>query len=326
MSYKIEKISGFNFIKITHNNFEVTFSDLGASIYSIFLDKKSMLLTPKNIADFASPKLYHGKTVGRTGNRIPGNEIVIDNKKYYLENNEGKNTLHGGTNGLSTKIFAFKVDEYKLFTKVTFNYLSKDNEGGYPGNLNTKITYYVSKNKPSIKIVFDALVDKTTMCNLTNHSYFTLGEASLADLKLKISASKYLKTYQSDLLPIKKDKVFSELDFRKPKPILKDISCPLFHGGKLEGYDHHFYFDNPKKHNNIVLKGSKYALTIDTDFDGVQIYTDNFEDDIEFIQINVNVNRGIAIEPQDDYLNRKFLEKNVQYKRYIKYIFKYRNK
>jgi aldose 1-epimerase len=44
---------------------------------------------------------YFGMTVGRVANRITDAQFELDHLAYYLDKNNGKNTLHGGFNGLS---------------------------------------------------------------------------------------------------------------------------------------------------------------------------------------------------------------------------------
>lgn len=58
-------------------------------------------------------------------------------------------------------------------TKVTFSYLSKDGEEGYPGALVTSVSYDVTDDD-TFFMDFTATTTKRTVVNLTNHSYFNL--------------------------------------------------------------------------------------------------------------------------------------------------------
>ena len=307
------------FISVSNDVLSVTFCNLGASIYSIKFKNKEMLLTPKDLDDYSTNNMYHGKTVGRTANRIKGDVIKIDGKSYILEENEFGNTLHGGADGLSSKTFKYRIAESKTSTKVTFSYTSKDGESGFPGKLKTHVIYKVAKDKPEFRIDFKATTDKPTLCDLTNHSYFNLGEESVKPLSLKILSSRYLLTTTDELLPISFKDVIEELDFRKFRRIKKSLKSPQIKQGKANGYDHYLLFDEKPQ---IVLKSKDIKLKISTNFQGVQIYSDNYEDDIEYTNTHATVNRGIAIEPMDEYLNRKILRPNEKYSRFIKYQFK----
>lgn len=313
--------NNLKFISVSNDVLTVTFCDLGASIYSIRFKDKEMLLTPKDIEDYSMNNLYHGKTIGRTANRIKGDVIKIDAKRYVLEENEFGNTLHGGVEGLSTKTFKYKVLDSKTSIKLVFSYISKDGESGFPGKLKTVVTYKVAKEKPEFRIDYKASSDKPTLCDLTNHAYFNLGEESIKPLSLKIISSKYLLTTTDELLPLSMKDVFEELDFRNFKGIKKGLKSPEIKKGKANGYDHYLLFDEISTKPQIILKSKDVKLKISTNFEGVQIYTDNYEDGIEYLNTNETMNRGIAIEPMDNYLKRKILRPGEKYAKFIKYKF-----
>lgn len=56
--------------------------------------------------------------------------------------------------------------------RVIFTYLSPDGEEGYPGDLLSTVIYELADNILSIR--FEAVCTKSTVVNLTNHSYFNL--------------------------------------------------------------------------------------------------------------------------------------------------------
>ena len=311
-----------NFIEVSNKDLKVTLCDLGASLYAIdFLDKP-MLMTLCDSNKFWASGIYHGKTVGRSGNRIRGNKITIDNKEFFIEDNESGNTLHGGINGLSTKVFTSKIEKNNDSLKVIYEYVSLDGESGFPGDLKIRISYCFYENFPRIRIDFDAKTNKPTLCDLTNHAFYILGEENLNSLSLQINSSTYLKTEVDTLLPLSMEKVNKELDFRNSKPIMESINSPEIKKGKANGYDHYFLFDNNNKEPQIFLQSKNLTLEIKSDFEGVQIYTDNYEDDNKWFLVKGKKNRSIAIEPMDNYLNRKVLYPNEEYSRYIELNFK----
>ena len=320
---KIEQYNenSLSFVRVSNKELSLTLCDLGASIYSIKFMGKEMLMTPKHTQDFWSEKIYHGKTVGRTANRIAGDLIEIHGNSYEISTNENGNSLHGGVDGLSTKLFKIDVKEGANSTKVIFKYSSKNGESGFPGLLKVKVTYIVPENGSKFKIKFEAKTNKPTLCDLTNHAFFTLGEKNLEGLSLKIKALNYLNTTEDELLPVAKEEVFRELNFSKFKPLTKYLHSKKIEKGKANGYDHFFYFDEISKKPQVFLKGNDVLLKIKTDFQGVQIYSDNYEDQIDWVGVSNGKNRSIAIEPMDDYLNRKVLEVGEKYQKYIEYQF-----
>ena len=78
------QISSVSFIEIITKNLKVTLCDFGASIYSIYFDDTLMTQTLVNEKDFLNSGVYHGKTIGRTANRIKGTSIYINNKEYIF--------------------------------------------------------------------------------------------------------------------------------------------------------------------------------------------------------------------------------------------------
>ena len=314
---KVYEKEGLEFITFENKDMEVTFCNLGAAIYSIVINGKYMTLTPKNEEDFLNNKIFHGKTIGRTSNRIKGNVVKISNKNFELKNNEEENVLHGGKEGLSTKKWEYEYHE----NEITFSYMSKDGESGYPGNLFIRVKYTLDLEEKSIDVDYSAQSDEKTLCSLTNHTFFSLGEDEIDNLQLLIAGKQYIFPDPTDLVGIRKDEVPPYLDFSSPKFIKDDINNASLQNAKTKGYDHYIFFDEINEGNQIILSGEKYQLTIKTDFEGVQIYSDNYEDEFRFFGTQNNMHRGIAIEPSDNHLELHYLEPNTAYQRHIKYQF-----
>ena len=314
---------GLEFVSVkNHDNFVVTFSSLGASMTSIEFDDKFMTLTPYEVEVFKDKHIYHGKTIGRVANRIKGGVFKVGKKQYVAKMNEATNCLHGGEEGFSNQFFNMDIVSNNNEVKVIFTYFSIDKENGFPGNLQVKVVYTVFENENSVCIDYQAVSDKDTLVGLTNHSYFNLGSRTIDDLLLYINADRFIHPDRDYLFPVEYRPVDKIMDFRTMKKINQDIEADYLNDSWTYGYDHHYCFKEVNSLNpQVVLENDKYKLQILTNFEGTQIYTDNYPDTNKFEDTDAIRRRGIAIEPQDDILNRKVLKANEEYIRFIKYNF-----
>jgi aldose 1-epimerase len=129
---------------------------------------------------------YYGAFIGRYGNRIGGSKFTLGGVEYTLYPNNGKNNLHGGKVGFDRKIMNAEIANDKL----VFSYLSPDGEEGFPGNLDMKVSYTLTDDG-AVVIDYWAKSDKDTICNLTNHAYFNIGDDDdILDQVLDIKSSR----------------------------------------------------------------------------------------------------------------------------------------
>src|ERR1700750_1450544 len=156
------------------NNVRAIFTNYGGRLVSLFVpNKKGKIIDVvtgfKTAEEYKkSTEPYFGATIGRYGNRIAKGKFMLDGKPVTLTINNGPNTLHGGKAGFQDVVFdAKQIDDHTL----EFTYLAKDMEGGFPGNLNVKVTYSINDDN-ELHMDYQATTDKTTVCNLTNHAFF----------------------------------------------------------------------------------------------------------------------------------------------------------
>ena len=57
---------------------------------------------------------------------------------------------------------------------VRFEFLSKDGDEGFPGNLKVTVTYVLTWTPNELVIDYEATTDKATPINVSQHSYFNL--------------------------------------------------------------------------------------------------------------------------------------------------------
>ena len=220
-----------------------------------------------------------GSTVGRYANRIEGAKFTLDGTEYKLTANSGKNHIHGGRSKRFDKVVwkgrSFKNTEEAV---VRFTYLSADGDEGFPGNLNCTVTYTLT-NRNELKISYEAVTDKPTIVNLTNHSYFNLAGAGSRDVlahEVTINADFYTP---GDKMLIPTGEIHSvkgtPLDFTEPETIGARIEQLT----ETRGYDHNYVLKNSD--GSLVLAArvseptSGREMTVHTTEPGVQFYTAN---------------------------------------------------
>ena len=321
------KINNFSkndikFIEVTNRlGFKVIFSDLGASIFLVRDNEYVLNRNVKNIDDFKNTNQYYGKTIGRVSNRIRGHKIKLNGAIYTLNPNEGANTLHGGLTPLSDKYFDVDVKSDEEKATIVYNTIIKEEEDGFPGDLDVTVEYVVYENKKEIDIYYSATCSNDSVVSLTNHAYWTLGNKSIKGLSLKIDSHKYLST-DENLLPKKINEVDEVFDFSTSRKICEKFDSEELHKERLNGYDHFFYFDEVDTNKaQCVLSNSKYEMEVYTNFEGLQIYTSGFDNGYPLYPECEPLFNSVAIEPSDSFLKLRLLKKDEVYSRFIKYIF-----
>src|ERR1700733_14670038 len=135
---------------------------------------------------------YIGAVVGRYANRIANGTFVLDGKTYTLPKNDGPNTLHGGTDKTFNKV-VWDGEALQGKAAVTYTYLSKDGDDGFPGNAKIRVTYTLS-NENELVIDYEATTDKATVINLSQHSYFNLageGNGDILNHEVMLNADRF---------------------------------------------------------------------------------------------------------------------------------------
>lgn len=270
-------------IKITaKNGAYAEFSDFGAMIVSIFVkdgfgnisDVISGFDTVEALeADTASM----GKTVGRVANRISDKGINFDGKHFEITKNiNGEFTLHGN-HEYSKAVWSFETGN----DFVEFSYNSPNGAEGFPGGVENRVKF--SFNGKRLEIKYFAKPTEKTPLNLTNHSYFNLGEKNAEEHILSINADK-ITPLDERLIP-NGDFMYvrgTPLDFRMPKKIGDGISSSFEQIRLANGYDFNYvindYNGELRPFAYVISPSAKRTMRAYTDLPGVQLYTGNFLD------------------------------------------------
>ena len=274
----------------TENGMQVDIINYGGIITSLKVpDKKGeikdIVLGYNKLEDYITESPYFGSIIGRYGNRIAKGKFNLNGTEYELATNNDENHLHGGNIGFDKVIWKSETKIDSNSSSLILKYLSTDMEEGYPGNLDTTVIYEI-KNDNSIEITYQAKTDKTTIVNLTQHSYFNLSgdfNQSILNHKIKINADQFLPVNKS-LIPRgdKLDVSMTPFDFRNFKKIEKDINVDDLQLNYGNGYDHCWVLNDYKKGYRLIASAfdeeSGRVMEVYSDQPGLQFYTGNFLD------------------------------------------------
>ncbi|AZU60444.1 aldose epimerase family protein [Neobacillus mesonae] len=247
---------------------------------------------------------YFGAVVGRVAGRIKGARFELDGKAYTLAANEEPNHLHGGKKGFSSVIWEVETFVEDDAIGVKFSYHSPDGEEGYPGNLETTVTYLLN-NDNELKVTYVAMTDQKTPVTLTNHSYFNLSgnvKSDCAKHRLQLDNDRFLEL-GSDLLPTGRmlNAADTPFDFRSGRNLIDGIQAK--HPQNLlvgNGYDHPLLFANEGE-NTILLSDDQSGrkLTVRTNQPCVVLYTSNqLEGPFSISGVQARNYLGVCLETQ----------------------------
>jgi len=267
------------------NGVKAMITNYGGRLVSLWVpDKKGKLIDV--VAGFdsvegyqKSTEPYFGATIGRYGNRIAKGKFMLDGKPYTLFVNNGVNTLHGGKPGFQEVVWDAKEKGTK---SLTLDYLAKDMEAGFPGNLKVTVVYTL-RNDNALEISYKATTDKNTVINLTNHAFFNLnGESSgsILDHQVQINADQYTPI-DSTFIPLGKPEPVkgTPFDFTTSKTIGERIGVKNAQLTNGKGYDHNYILKAHLATEPIaVVSGDKsgVVMSVFTDQPGLQFYSGNF--------------------------------------------------
>jgi aldose 1-epimerase len=269
---------------LKNKNIEAAITNYGGRVVNLLIPDKDGKMVDVAIGFdnfkgfYNSKEPYFGATIGRYGNRIAKGKFKIDGVEYTLPLNNGVNTLHGGAGGFHNVVWdATQLSDSSL----QLNYLSKDGEMGFPGNLTVKVIYTLTAGR-EMKIEYEATTDKKTVCNLTNHTFFNLnGGGTINNHLLMINADKYTPV-DSTLIPLGKNESVegTPFDFIKATAIGARVNDTNIQLGYGKGYDHNFVVNGEA--GNLLMAAeatgdmSGIVMQIFSTEPGLQFYGGNF--------------------------------------------------
>ena len=252
----------------------VKVSDYGATVVSVLVPDRNgslrdVVLGYDEPADYEAGGAFFGACVGRNANRIKDGEFLINGKRYMLTKNDGNNNLHSGPDTYNKRLW--KVAETGQ-DSVTFELDSPDMDQGFPGDIDIRVTYTVRGKR--FEIHYEAVSDRDTIANFTNHSYFNLNgqdRSNVLNHLVWINASGYTET-TADLIPTGAilPVAGTPYDFTSRKRLGTDIES-----GAIRLYDDNYVLDTTGNGMaaNAYSSESGILMNVYTDRPGLQIYT-----------------------------------------------------
>ncbi|MCD8089214.1 MAG: galactose mutarotase [Clostridiales bacterium] len=256
-------------IEITGGGLAAGFIPYGASLCCLNVPNKfggmtDVALGYDTLEEYLNNDGCMGAIVGPCANRIKGAEFSIDGKKYSLEKNDGNNCNHSGSAGLYMVLWDYETGE----NSVTFKTVSKDGDGGFPGNLSVRVTYTLKDS--SLIIEYLAETDKPTPVNFTNHTYFNLaGDGRIFDHAVSVNSDYYTPS-DSENIPTGEIRPLEGTPFDFKKPVLL--------GERLKalpsGLDCNYVLKNDAGPSvTVTCKKTGIGMSFETNMEGAQLYS-----------------------------------------------------
>lgn len=256
------------------NGLRAVVTNLGARVMKIFTPDREgnfgdICAGYDTAREYLADTNYFGAVVGRVANRVDS-PLTFEGQTLTLDCNDGDYSLHGGSAGYEKRLFAATVRGSKL--ELTLH--SPDGDQGYPGNLDVTVKYTLN-NEDELVMELAATCDRNTLCNLTNHTYFNLGDSEyILGTKLRIRSSAITaydpESRRGRMIPTPN----TDFDFSRSKAILRDILSaePLIR--QWGGYDFNYVLDDGEGPDAEAYDPeSGRVLQLFTDAPAVQFYS-----------------------------------------------------
>jgi len=234
------------------------------------------------LSQYETQSPYFGCVVGRVAFRIAGGKFDLDGRSYQLTVNDGGDHLHGGRKGFSHVVWEAESLPDPKSPAVRFTHRSPDGDQGYPGTLDTAVTYTLTE-AGELRIDYTATTDRPTPVNLSHHSYFNLAGAGAGDILahvLQLDADRWIPAEKPDLPSGEVAPVTgTPFDFLQPTPIGARIQQV---GGPTQGYDLAYLHNHPDGNLARVAtvheQQSGRGMAVWTNEPAIILYTGNYLD------------------------------------------------
>ncbi|MDO5785124.1 MAG: aldose epimerase family protein [Eubacteriales bacterium] len=291
---------------LTDGAYSVSVLTFGGIIQSLIVPDRDgnpvdVVLGFDDVRSYEGQSCYIGALLGRCANRIAGSDVIIGNYAVHLAcNDNGICHLHGGKIGFDRRIWTPAITDRGL----ELSYCSPDGEEGYPGTMHATVTYRLENGK--LSLIYHAVCDSDTLCNLSNHTYFNLsGHASgtIGEQYIQILADAYTPLAWNNapdghIAPV----AGTPLDLRDMHRFMEGWDMPFDQITLARGYDHNYLC------NGTGLRTAAYAyskqtgirMEVQTDMPGLQLYSGNYLKNLPIGKqgAQYGIRNGFCIETQ----------------------------
>ncbi len=272
------------------NGMEACITNFGGRIVSLMVpgrdgELRDVVLGFDSIAAYfpENNQTDFSAAIGRYANRINQGRFVIDGDTIQLPTNNFGHCLHGGPTGWQYQVYE---GEQPNDSTVVLTMHSPDGDNNFPGNVTAKVTYTLTSDN-RLDIAYEAVTDKPTVINMTNHAYFNLnGDPSkpITDNELYVNATNFTpvdSTYMTtgEIIPV----TGTPMDFTGFRLIgerINETDYEQIRNGN--GYDHNWVLDT---NGDVTVSAATLrspstgiVLNVFTDEPGIQVYSGNFLD------------------------------------------------
>lgn len=280
---QIEGIDIYLYTISNKNGMIIQITNYGGIITSILVPDKNgkmddVVLGFDNLKQYQELNPSFGAVIGRFANRIENAAFKIDGINYQLTKNIDQDILHGN-NEFDRAIWDSKIITNEFGNGIQLHYISKDGTHGFPGNVNTYVTYTLSETN-DLQVTFKATTDKSTHLNLTQHSYFNFSgtDKNIYNHMVKIDANQYVK-HDNTVKPSRRLASLHNKAWGLSK--LTRLGDRI-HNIPPNGYNHCYVLKKPLKTlrqvAEVIEPNSGRTLKVTTTQPGLVFYTGNYLD------------------------------------------------
>lgn len=251
----------------------------------------NLLLSSDNLENYTNNPFFAGRIIGRIGGRLKDGQFSLNGTDYQVDQNEGNNSLHGGSNGFANQIWNAKTSQTSDSITLTLTKTFSPEVDKFPGKMPTTVSYTLA-NDNSVTLHFEATTDEDTLFNPTSHAYWNLADSQTDNIlnhTLQANSDQHLE-FDTEKIPTGNllANIGTPFDFSKPV-LLKDAIGQMANTTE-KGFDD-LLVVKPDADNLIATLSdpdSKRSLKIYSSRNGLVVFTANSFDK------NSTYNRGVG--------------------------------